>query len=83
MHVYGRVHVRNEDRSVLMSGRGVSLDKERHWERIIREAARSGMSVSEFCRRSKLREKQFYWGRATDTNVEPVSSPTVREGSAG
>lgn len=46
-----------------MSGRRVSLDKERHWERIVREAARSGMSISEFCRRSNLKEKQFYWWR--------------------
>ncbi len=46
-----------------MSGRRVDVDRERHWERIIREAARSGMSVSEFCRHRHLREKQFYWWR--------------------
>jgi len=46
-----------------MGGRRVSVDKERHWEKVIREAARSGMSISEFCRRSNLKEKQFYWWR--------------------
>jgi transposase-like protein len=38
-------------------------NKEQQWKLTIREAARSGMSISEFCRRHKLREKQFYWWR--------------------
>ncbi len=46
-----------------MSARRVSPDKERQWEKTIREAARSGLSISEFCRRRHLREKQFYWWR--------------------
>ena len=46
-----------------MGGRRADLDKERQWEKIIREAARSGVSISEFCRRSNLKEKQFYWWR--------------------
>jgi transposase-like protein len=37
--------------------------KEQQWKNTIREAARSGMSISEFCRRHRLREKQFYWWR--------------------
>ena len=37
--------------------------KEQQWKNIIREAARSGLSISEFCRQRRLREKQFYWWR--------------------
>jgi hypothetical protein len=28
---------------------------------MIREAARSGMSIREFCRQRRLKESQFYW----------------------
>jgi hypothetical protein len=35
-------------------------EKERFWQRAIGEAARSGMSIREFCRRGKLNEPQFY-----------------------
>jgi len=38
-------------------------NKAQQWRSTIREAARSGLSISEFCRRRKLREKQFYWWR--------------------
>ena len=37
------------------------VQKERHWQKIIGEAARSGQSIREFCRRRRLRENQFYW----------------------
>ncbi len=46
-----------------MSARRISPDKERQWEKTIREATRSGLSIREFCRRCHLREKQFYWWR--------------------
>jgi hypothetical protein len=36
-------------------------EKERYWQRMIGEAARSGMSIREFCRQRKLKEPQFYW----------------------
>ena len=40
------------------------VDKERHWAKVIREAARSGMSIREFCSQRKLKESQFYrWQR--------------------
>ncbi len=35
--------------------------KSRYWQKMIREAARSGLSTREFCRRHKLHESQFYW----------------------
>jgi hypothetical protein len=39
------------------------VEKERYWQQVIREATRSGLSISEFCRQRKLRESQFYWWR--------------------
>lgn len=37
------------------------VEKERYWQRTIREAARSGISIREFCRQHRLKESQFYW----------------------
>ena len=37
------------------------MEKERFWHRAIRDAARSGMSIREFCRQHRLKERQFYW----------------------
>ncbi len=36
-------------------------EKARYWQRTISEAARSGMSIREFCRQRRLKESQFYW----------------------
>ena len=44
----------------MSSGKG-DREKARYWQRIIREAAQSGMSIREFCRRHRLKESQFYW----------------------
>ena len=44
-----------------MSRSGRDMEKERYWQRTIREAARSGMSIREFCRQHRLKESQFYW----------------------
>ncbi len=46
-----------------MRRKSVDGEKRRQWERIVREAARSGISVSQFCRERNLRENQFYWWR--------------------
>jgi len=35
--------------------------KARHWQDLLGEAARSGISIREFCRRRRLKEGQFYW----------------------
>lgn len=35
--------------------------KHRRWRQIIGEAARSGVSIREFCRQRHLKEPQFYW----------------------
>jgi len=37
------------------------IQKERHWAKVIREAACSGISIREFCAQRKLKESQFYW----------------------
>ncbi len=39
------------------------VEKQRQWQRHIAEAARSGLSVREFCRRHRLPESRFYWWR--------------------
>ncbi|MBZ5542590.1 MAG: transposase [Acidobacteriia bacterium] len=44
-----------------MSRSGRDMEKERYWQRTIREAARSEMSIREFCRQHRLKESQFYW----------------------
>jgi hypothetical protein len=35
--------------------------KARYWQQRLGEAARSGMSIREYCRRHRLKESQFYW----------------------
>jgi len=37
------------------------VEKVRYWQRTMQEAARSGVSIREFCRRRKLQVSQFYW----------------------
>ena len=44
-----------------MSRRERDAEEARYWQRMIREAARSGMSIREFCRQRRLKESQFYW----------------------
>jgi hypothetical protein len=46
--------------SRLSTGKG-DAEKARYWQRTIREAVRSGMSIWEFCRQHRLKESQFYW----------------------
>ena len=44
-----------------MSSGKRDVEKARYWQRTIREAARSGLSIREFCRQHRLKEGQFYW----------------------
>ena len=44
-----------------MSRRKHDVEKARFWRSAIRETARSGVSVRDFCRRRKLHGSQFYW----------------------
>jgi hypothetical protein len=41
--------------------KGNDVEKQRHWQRTIGAAARSGMSIREFCRQRQVKEIQFYW----------------------
>ena len=41
--------------------RRVDVAKHRHWQITIGEAARSGLSIREFCRQRKLTVSHFYW----------------------
>ena len=41
----------------------VDIVKHKHWQRTIGEAARSGLSIREFCRQRKLTVSHFYWWR--------------------
>jgi len=44
-----------------MPGGQRDADKERKWRQKIHEAAQSGLSIREFCRRRHIKESQFYW----------------------
>ena len=41
--------------------KGNDVEKQRYWQRTIGAAARSGMSIREFCRQRQVKESQFYW----------------------
>ena len=44
--------------------RSQDLERAQSWRKIIREASRRGLSIREFCRRRRLKERQFYvWQR--------------------
>ena len=51
------------------------MEKARHWQAVIRDAARSGMSTRAFCRRRKLKEGQFYWWQRRLREKRPPVSP--------
>jgi hypothetical protein len=52
------------------------IEKARHWQAVIRDAGRSGMSTRAFCRRRKLKESQFYWWQRRLREKRPlVSTP--------
>jgi len=60
---------------------GQDLEKSDYWQKLIREAARSGLSIREFCRRRRLQESQFYrWQRRLK---EGRRGPTLRKGGRG
>lgn len=44
-----------------MNARKHDVEKQRYWQRTIGDAARSGMSIREFCRQRRLKKSQFYW----------------------
>jgi transposase len=44
-----------------MNRKNHDVEKQRYWVRTIGDAARSGMSIREFCRQRRVKESQFYW----------------------
>ena len=52
-------------RAVSSSRNQRDLEKERYWRQRIGEAARSGLSIREFCRQQGLKESQFHWWQRT------------------
>ena len=54
--------------------------KARFWQGAIREAARSGVSIREFCRRRKLEVAQFYWWRRRLRRPQPPGRMGKPEG---
>jgi len=54
--------------------------KARFWQGTIREAARSGVSIREFCRQRKLNVAQFYWWRR---RLKETWRRTMRNSGAG
>jgi hypothetical protein len=59
--------------------------KARYWQQTLGEAARSGLSIREFCRRRRLKESQFYWWQHRLRMARPegaTAKPGGREGAA-
>ncbi|HUY13421.1 MAG TPA: hypothetical protein VMX16_07305 [Terriglobia bacterium] len=57
--------------------------KARYWQQTLAEAARSGLSIREFCRRRRLKESQFYWWQHRLRMARPegaISKPGARGG---
>jgi hypothetical protein len=63
----------------------LDVEKARYWQQRLGEAARSGISIREYCRRRRLKESQFYWwqrrlrlGRQEGAGPRPgVSGPAA------
>jgi len=59
-----------------MRGGQRDIGKEHQWQQTIHEAARSGLSIREFCRRRHVKESQFYWWqRRLKENHRPRGVP--------
>lgn len=66
-----------------MNARNHDVEKQRYWQRTIGNAARSGMSIREFCRQHRLKESQFYWWqRKLKAGRQEGNKPTSSGGEA-
>jgi hypothetical protein len=66
-----------------MNRKNHDVEKQRYWQRTIGDAARSGMSIREFCRQRRLRESQFYWWqRKVKVHRQERSKPGARDRAA-
>ena len=65
-------------------GKG-DAEKARYWQRTISEAAQSGISIRQFCRRRRLKESQFYWWQhklKVGRQERPIRGQGVNRGPA-
>lgn len=44
-----------------MRSKQTDVEKKRYWQRMVREATRSKLSIREFCRRNHVKESQYFW----------------------
>ena len=49
------------EREESMKDKRTDVEKRCYWQRMVREATRSKLSIREFCRRNRLKESQYYW----------------------
>src|SRR5271157_2525690 len=57
-------------------GRKLETEKGRYWAKVIQEAARSGVSIREFCRQRQLTVSQFYWWQR---RLQPPPAPRAKK----
>lgn len=62
-------------------GHKPDVEKARFWRKAVQEAARSGLSIREFCRQRKLHESQFYWWQR-HLAIKPIPPPKKPSGAA-
>ena len=58
-------------------------EKARYWQQRLGEAARSGISIREFCRRRRLKESQFYWWQRRLRVGQRAGAGALRSGVNG
>ena len=67
----------------MRSSRKADVEKAQYWRRTISEAARSGTSIREFCRRRRLKESQFYWWQRRLRTGRPERTRSIPDARAG
>ena len=66
-----------------MNRKNHDVEKQRYWQRTIGDAARSGMSIREFCRQRHVKESQFYWWqRKLKAGRQERTKPRVQDRAA-
>src|SRR5215471_3845276 len=66
-----------------MNRKNHDVEKQRYWQRTIGDAARSGMSIREFCRQRRLKESRFYWWQCKlKASRQERSKPSVQDKAA-
>jgi hypothetical protein len=66
-----------------MGGGKADAKKARQWQELLGEAARSEISIREFCRRRRLKGSQFYWWQRRLRLAHEVGAGSCRSGVNG